>query len=185
MPAAQLAHPEPATLPRPCLASVEPSTLPSPRLRFVRKGDRPALRAFLGRLSASTLQARYLTMLSRMEGLLADREIARIVDGDAARHVVVVAEDRADIRAIGEFVIDTDGRAAELALTVEDDFQNHGLGRRLYCRLEALARRRGVAAFTGDVRHGNTRMQELLRATGRPLRMESVYGGVYFTLQLA
>ena len=172
------------TLARPHIVKAEPAQ-PRVRLRLARDGDRAAIRAFLGRLSASSLQSRYLIMLSRMDSTRVDREIRRIFDRDAERHVVVVAANAADVHAIGEIVLDSDGRSAELALTVEDAFQRRGLGRRLYRRLEALARSRGVSTLTGDASNDNYRIQNLLRATGRPLRLEAGYGGVRFTLRIA
>jgi acetyltransferase len=154
-------------------------------LRVARPRDRAALGEFLARLSPATLQARYMTMLTRLEGPLAERELRRVLVRDVARHVVVVAEERTAIRGVAEFVMESNGRDAELAFTVEDGFQHRGIGRRLYRRLEVLARRRGVVTFTGDMRHGNYAMQQFLRATGRPLHLESTFGGVRFRLQIA
>ena len=158
---------------------------PALRLRVAGPRDRAALGEFLARLSSATLQARYMTMLTRLDGPLAERELHRVLDRDVARHVVVVAEERTAIRGVAEFVVEGDGRTAELALTIEDAFQHQGLGRRLYRRLESLARRAGLVAFTGDMRHGNYAMLEFLRATGRPLHVESTYGGLRFKLQNA
>jgi GNAT superfamily N-acetyltransferase len=173
-----------ATLPSPSIVKPEPAP-PRVRLRAARDDDRAAIRAFLGRLSASSLQSRYLIMLSHMDADRIDREIRRIFDRDAARHVVVVATDGLDVHAIGEIVIDSDGHSAELALTVEDAFQRRGLGSRLYRRLEAVARSRGASTLTGDASNDNYRIQKLLRATGRPLRLELSFGGVHFTLRIA
>jgi len=132
------------------------------RLRLADTCDRVAVLAFLNRLSPATLNARYLSPLSRLTGDAADREVKRLLDGDSARHVVVVAEDGAQIRGLGEFVAET-ATTAELAMVVEDDFQDRGIGQMLYRRLEELAREHGVTSFTGDVQHGNARVLSLMR----------------------
>jgi GNAT superfamily N-acetyltransferase len=147
--------------------------------------DRDNVRAFLGRLSASTLKARYLGGLPTLTGSLADHESQRLLDSDQSVHVVVLADEAADIRGIGEFVIDTSGRGADLALVVEDEFQHQGIGEALLRRLEQLALERGVTHFTGDVGYGNERVLRLLRRAGRPLRLQAEYGAIHFRLGLA
>src|SRR5207249_718276 len=109
----------------------------------------------------------------------------RLLDGDASRHVVVVAVDGADIRAVGEFVVESAASEAELALVVEDDFQRRGIGQLLLRRLERLARERGIAALTGDVGYANQRVQRLIHRTRLPLRVQPAYGVIRFSLGLA
>jgi GNAT superfamily N-acetyltransferase len=154
------------------------------RLRMARTSDRAAVLAFLNRLSANTLQARYMSSWNHLAGELADRETDRLLDTNESRHVVLVASDGAEIRGIGEFVVEGAAHAAELAMVVEDGFQHRGLGGLLFRRLEQIARARGIRAFTGDVRYGNDRVHRLLRRTGNPLREQLGYGGVRFTLNL-
>jgi GNAT superfamily N-acetyltransferase len=155
------------------------------RLRVARPGDHASVSAFLQRLSSATIQARYLLAASSLVGPLADRETQRLLDRDRTRHVVVVAVEDAAIRGIGEFVADDAMHLAEVGLVVEDAFQNRGIGRALYRRLESLARQRGIRAFTGDVHQGNARVQHLLRRNGRPLRLQPGYASSRFVLALA
>jgi GNAT superfamily N-acetyltransferase len=154
-------------------------------LRVARASDASDVRAFLGRLSARTLQARYLGALQTMEGPRGVSEAQRLLDGDQRRHVIVVTEMSAHVRGIGEFFIEASGESAELALVVEDNFQGRGIGQLLYCRLEKLARELGIAEFTGDIANGNQLVVSLLRKTGRPLRLELHRGTIRFTLALA
>jgi GNAT superfamily N-acetyltransferase len=154
-------------------------------LRVARPGDHASVREFLERLSSRTIQARYLLAVSSLAGPLADRETQRLLDRDLTRHVVVVAVEADAIRGIGEFVANEAMQFAEVGLVVEDAFQHRGIGRALYRRLESLARRRGIQAFTGDVHQGNTRVHQLLRAIGRPLRVQPGYASSRFVLALA
>ena len=105
------------------------------RLRLAQASDRAALQAFLSRLSPATLHARYLTPVSSMDGLRGDRELDRLLDGDSAAHVVLLALDGEHVRGVAEFVAE-DARSAEIAFVVEDAFQGRGIGRRLVRRLE-------------------------------------------------
>jgi GNAT superfamily N-acetyltransferase len=153
------------------------------RLRIARARDRLAVRAFLDRLSPATIQGRYLSQHTSLSGLVGDREVARMLDGNAARHVVLLAVQGAEVRGIGEFVGDP-VKGAEVSLVVEDAFQGRGVGRRLLRKLEQLALRRGIRAFTGDLAYSNTRMLALLHGSGRRLQLTSTYGSQYFRLQL-
>jgi acetyltransferase len=146
--------------------------------------------AFLGRLSPATLQARYLGGVPSLVGQRAARETQRLLDSDGSRHVVLLADDGEDaedanIHGIGEFVIETSGAGAVLALLVEDRFQGQGIGHALLGRLEQLARERGITQFSGEVAYGNERVLRLLRSSGGPLRLQPEYGALHFTLGLA
>jgi GNAT superfamily N-acetyltransferase len=153
------------------------------RVRLARPDDRGAVRAFLGRLSPRTVQARYLSPLLPLDDARADLEVARLFDSTDFERTIVLAMDGADVRGIGEFSIE-DAERAELGLIVEDAFQGRGIGKRLLRALERLAIERGLRAFTGDVAVGNSRGLAVLRATGRPLHSRPDYGSVRFTLRL-
>ncbi len=151
--------------------------------RIAQPGDRRAVRAFLERLSPASVQARYLSAWTSLTGPSADREAARLLDRDPERHVVLLVTDARAVRGIGEFVVEGPQRA-EVALMVEDVFQQRGVGRRLFRRLEVLATCRGITTFTADVASGNWRMQNLLRGAGRPLHTQLGGGQLRFTMRL-
>jgi GNAT superfamily N-acetyltransferase len=153
------------------------------QLRAALAGDRSALRAFLERLSPTTVQLRYLRPAGKLADTVADLELNRILDARPSDHVVVLAVDGEDVRGVGEFIREQPNQA-ELALVVEDDFQGHGIGRALFCRLEQLAHDRGIVAFTGDIAHNNQRIIRFLRGTGRALRTYFGYGSLRFDLEL-
>ena len=159
-------------------------TVMDTRLRIAEPRHRFALRAFLARLSPSTIRARYLRSQSELVGPALDQEMDRLLKRDVQRHVVVLALSGDDISAVGEFVVDRDDRTAELALVVEDTLQHRRIGQRIYQCLEQLARRQGISAFTCDVDWGNLRVQRLLRSSGRQLESKLAYGGIRYTLQL-
>jgi GNAT superfamily N-acetyltransferase len=153
------------------------------RFRLANAADRGALRAFLDRLSPSTINTRYLTPATTLAGELGERELRRLIERDLDEHLVVVAVDGAEIRGVGEFVT-ANAQDAELALVVEDAFQHRGIGRCLFGILEQLALERGVSAFTAEVAYSNARMRSLLAATGRRLQTQLGYGSLRFRLLL-
>ena len=65
-----------------------------------------------------------------------------------------------------------DPTAAEVAVTVVDDWQGRGLGRILLDALVLEALQNGITRFEGDVLAENRPMQELLRRTGAVFRPE-------------
>jgi GNAT superfamily N-acetyltransferase len=152
-------------------------------LRTAHAGDRGAVRAFLHRLSPSTLGARYLSPLQRVAEPWGERELDRLLDRHGGKHMVVLAVDGSEVRGIGEYVEEPAGQA-ELALVVEDEYQGQRVGRVLLRTLEQLALEHGIRAFTGDVGYGNRRMLGLLRGSGRALQVELGYGSLRFSLVL-
>src|SRR5947209_10154660 len=56
--------------------------------------------------------------------------------------------------------------AAEIALTITDDWQGRGLGTELLARLSHRGRQEGICHFTGVVSHDNVPMGMLMRSVG-------------------
>jgi GNAT superfamily N-acetyltransferase len=152
-------------------------------MRLARASDRGAVRDFLGRLSPLTVEARYFGPRLPLDGARADLEVSRLFDTPHEPRTILLAMDGPEVRGIGEFIVDHP-EEAEVALLVEDAFQGRGLGKGLLRALERQAVERGVRAFTGDVAYSNSRMLNLLRASGRALRTQLDYGSVRFTLRL-
>jgi GNAT superfamily N-acetyltransferase len=63
----------------------------------------------------------------------------------------------------------TDPHAAEIAITIADEWQGRGLGRELLARLSQRARQEGIRRFTALVAAGNVAMTALLRNAGGTL----------------
>jgi GNAT superfamily N-acetyltransferase len=154
-------------------------------LRLATTGDRTEVRAFLSRLSPTTLQARYLIARPKLEGQVQEQETRRLLEGERSRHVVLLAKEADEIHGIGEFIVADSGETAELALVVEDGFQGRGIGQLLYSHLEKRARELGIAQFTGNVAYGNQRIVDWLRNSELPVRFKVEYAAMRFTLPIA
>ena len=68
---------------------------------------------------------------------------------------------------VARYVRDADDpQAAEIALTIADDWQGRGLGTELLARLSYRAREEGICRFTAVVASENVPMGMLLRTVG-------------------
>jgi GNAT superfamily N-acetyltransferase len=94
--------------------------------------------------------------------LLADN----FTDVDHHNHEALGALDHADGRGVGiaRYIRDAaDPQAAEIAVTVIDDWQGRGLGTELMAQLSERARSEGIRRFTALVAADNPAMARLLR----------------------
>ena len=81
---------------------------------------------------------------------------------------------------------DADGaKVAEVAFTIEEDFQGQGLASRLLAALVMLARRHGLVRFEAEVLSGNAPMLAVFQRSGLPLRQRRESGVIHLDLDLA
>lgn len=128
-------------------------------LRAARTTDQAPLRAFVDGLSRESRYFRFMT-----GGPVADETIRHSVSRED-RDVALVLTVGETIIGNAEYVVNGEG-LAELAVVVADDWQGHGLGRRLIQRLQNLARAARVRGMRGDVLSENRRMLAILRDCG-------------------
>ena len=62
-----------------------------------------------------------------------------------------------------------DPEAAEIAVTIADDWQGRGLGTELLTQLSDRARQAGISRFTATTAYGNAAMARLLQNMGAEL----------------
>ena len=137
-------------------------------IRQVQAADAPLLADGFARLSDRSRRMRFL---ARKDGLSA-AEVRYFTDVDHRNHEALGAVSRADGRGVGvaRYVRDTDDpQAAELAVTVVDDWQGRGLGTELLAELSARARQEGIRRFTALTAADNAAVAGLLRNMGAEL----------------
>ncbi len=101
----------------------------------------------------------------RTKNHLTEAELDYFTDVDHHDHEALGALDDADGRGVGvaRYVRDADDpQAAEIAVTVVDDWQGKGLGTELLARLSDRARQEGIRRFTGTVSADNVAMASVL-----------------------
>jgi RimJ/RimL family protein N-acetyltransferase len=131
-------------------------------IRQVHSADAPLLADGFARLSARSRQLRFLTPKKE----LSPAELRDFTDLDHHDHEALGALDHADGRGVGiaRYVRDADDpQAAEIAVTIVDDWQGLGLGTELVAQLSERARSEGIRRFTALVAADNPAMAGLLR----------------------
>ena len=137
-------------------------------IRPVRPVDAPLVADGFARLSARSRQLRFLTPKKE----LSPAELRYFTDVDHHDHEALGALDHPGGRGVGiaRYVRDADDpQAAEIAVTIIDDWQGRGLGTELVARLSDRARCEGIRRFTALVAAGNPAMAGLLRNAGAGL----------------
>jgi RimJ/RimL family protein N-acetyltransferase len=131
-------------------------------IRPVRSTDAALLADGFSRFSP---QSRWMRFLGG-KNTLTVAELRYLTDVDHHDHEALGALDRAGDRGVGiaRYVRHThDPQAAEIAITIADDWQRRGLGTELLARLSDRARQEGVRRFTALVAASNVPMIGLLR----------------------
>jgi RimJ/RimL family protein N-acetyltransferase len=137
-------------------------------IRQVRAADAPLLADGFARLSARSRQMRFLGP----KKTLSAAELRYLTDVDHHDHEAIGALSPADGRGVGvaRYIRDADDpRAAEIAVTIADDWQGRGLGGELVAQLSERARQAGICRFTATVSSDNVAMTGLLWKMGATL----------------
>jgi len=138
------------------------------QIRPVRGSDAPLLADGFARLSARSRQQRFLSP----KHSLSAAELRFLTEVDHHDHEAIGALSPADGRGVGiaRYIRDPgDPEAAEIAVTIADDWQGRGLGTELLARLSERARQEGICRFTATIAYGNAAMATLLQNMGAEL----------------
>ena len=128
-------------------------------------GDKPLLAASFERLSPESRYRRFFTTKTRLSGA----ELDYLVDVDHRDHEAIVAIDPVSGELVGvtRYIrSEEDHELAEVAVTVADHWQGHGLGRALLERLTYLARRAGIRRFGALIQRDNLPSRGLAAGAG-------------------
>ena len=137
-------------------------------IRPVRSTDAALLADGFGRLSAASRQMRFLGVKKELSAA----ELRYLTDVDHRDHEALAALDRAGGQGVGiaRYVRDAgDPQAAEIAVTIVDDWHGRGLGTELLAALSDRARQEGIRRLTALADAGNVAVAALLRNAGARL----------------
>jgi len=156
-------------------------------IRVMRTDDRDRIaRAFSG-LDAGTIYTRFFGFRKEIPASAIDRIAAIDFVNLAGLVVTVGAASEETVIGSASYVgsVASDGaKTAEVAFTIEEDYQRQGLAGRLLAALAHLARRHGIARLEAEVLAGNAPMLSVFQRSGLPMRMRREGGVVHVTLDL-
>lgn len=159
----------------------------SATIRLMRPDDRDKLVAAFAKLDRQTVYTRFFSFRNE----LPEGPLNRIHTIDLVRlaALVVTLGSGADETIIGSatYVADeaADGaRTAEVAFTIEEDFQGQGLAGGLLAALADIARGHGIVRFEAEVLAHNGAMLAVFRRSGLPMRLRHAADVVHVSLDL-
>jgi len=130
--------------------------------RPIHPTDEPRMRDLFHKLSAATIYYRFMGY----QKFVSRRQIQDFVYIDHRNDVTIVGTlpeaYGEEIIAVGSYYLDPKTNLAEVAFTVSDQWQNHGIGTFLLKHLMRIARRNGIRGFTAEVLVENKSMQAVI-----------------------
>lgn len=125
-------------------------------IRPLRNRDTAVIQAVFEALEPASRQLRF----GGAKNVLSPADLELLSRVDADHHVLVAWAGDVPV-GIGRLV--RDGKSAEVAFAVADEWQSRGVGRLLADRLAADARAAGITSFHAEVQRDNVRSAALLR----------------------
>jgi acyl-CoA hydrolase len=127
--------------------------------RPIHPTDEPAMRDLFYKLSEQSKFYRFMGHIKRVPR----SQIEDFVYIDHRSEVTIVGVLQEahgdDIIAVGSYYLDPKANKAEVAFTVTDKWQRHGIGTFMLKHLARIARRNGISGFTAEVLSENKGMQ--------------------------
>ena len=144
-------------------------------IRAARPGDFDAVRDMHAKMSPDNLYLRFFSM----SPAVAEQEARRICREPGPDHAALLAVLDGEVVGCGTYEqAGTGSQSAEVAFTVADDLQNHGIGMLLLEHLVSLGRGRGFRAFTAETLSENAAMLRVFADAGLQAQ-RSLVDGVY------
>ncbi len=141
-------------------------------LRPIKPEDEPLESEMLTTLSRESLRVRFFSiikdishdMLTRFCNIDYDREMAMVAE--------IHTEGKRRIIGISRLIVEADGKKAEYAIVIHDDFQGKGLGYKMVDILIGLAQDKGLDEIYGSVLSENEKMLSVVEKLGFKITRE-------------
>ncbi len=154
-------------------------------LRAIRPDDRERLRTAFGHLDPGTIYTRFFG--AKRELSEAELTAATAIDFDAVVALVAVLNDDPETIIGGGRYVRSPGSGspdAEVAFTVEEDYQGLGIASLMLRELSDIAKAAGVTRVVAEVLPQNAAMLRVFRNSGKRVTASSEDGVVKVTIQL-
>ena len=148
---------------------------PELSVRPIEPGDKDALLTAFSHLSEESRYRRFLAPITRLTA----SQLAYLTELDHQDHEALIAlTPEGEIVGVARYIRDQDRPgAAEVAVTVADDWQRRGIGTALLHRLAQRARDAGIESFVGYCLAENQEMLQLLDEVGPVAKRRTPEGG--------
>lgn len=142
-------------------------------LRPIRQEDEAELTALYSRLSPETVYQRFFSVMARLPPSWA--HILANVDYERRMAIVAIDPDGTLI-AVARYDYDETSKEAEIAIVVQDQWQDKGLGTAMVTELLNYAAAKGIHRFRANVLAENRRMLDILARLGSILERRTEHG---------
>ena len=151
------------------------------QIRQARHEDAEAVRSMHAAMSQDNMYLRFFSLSPSN----AEREAERVCRAGEPGYVALLARRGSEVVGVATYEMnDGDGRSAEVAIAVADQFHRHGIATLLLEHLVSIARRQGVRAFTATTLTENFAMLRIFADAGLPVAKETHDGAVDVTIPL-
>jgi RimJ/RimL family protein N-acetyltransferase len=149
-------------------------------IRAIRADDKPRVVSAFQALEPDSVYTRFFSPKKELSA----EDLKRLTEVDQMRDVALVATIGTEETFIGGGRYVSSGSAAEIAFTVEEDYQGQGIASRLLRHLVHIARANGIARFEAHVLAGNEPMLGVFRRSGLRTTQRRADGEWLVTLEL-
>jgi acyl-CoA hydrolase/RimJ/RimL family protein N-acetyltransferase len=148
------------------------------RFRPIRPSDEEEMRRLFYRFSTEAVYYRYFSSLKAMPHTRMQTYVN--VDWSSAMSIVGVLGKPGEgvIVAEARYLVDADGKWAEIAFIVDESYQSIGICSYMFRLLVKLAKERGLKGFWADVLLSNYAMMKVFYKSGLPV-LKDMESGVY------
>ena len=130
------------------------------------KEDIPLVESFMKRISLESLRMRFMASISEIP----QKIIQDLCSGDFIQSgclLAITGEDSDEkVVGLGNYISIGNGRTAEVAFLIEDEYQGRGIGTLLLERLAGLAAANGFIEFEAEVLPDNQPMMKVFKSSG-------------------
>ena len=156
-------------------------------VRAARMDDGPRIRRAFEHLDRDTIYRRFFGVKKEVS----DSELSQITGMDFDRNVSLLVtipsgEDEIVIGGASYLSVPADPpeRSAEVAFTIDKDYQGLGVASMLMKRLVGIARERGLTRLEADILGHNQAMLAVFKASGLPMTLVSTADAIHITMSL-
>ena len=158
-------------------------------IRAVRPDDKRRFAEAFKNLESDSVYTRFF----RYKSELTDEELKAATEVDFENTVALVVtipagEGEETIIGAGRYVLydpPNTQRSAEIAFTVEEDFQGRGIASRILRHLIHIAQEKGVSQFVAEVLPENRAMLAVFARSGLPMKQSFEEGAIHVTFSLS